>query len=173
MLTSFQAVKAQTYLFSNAQLQFVSEAPLETIQAWNKEVTGAIDLQQKTFVVQIKNTAFQGFNSPLQQEHFFENYLESHKYPRSVFKGKLIDVFDPNEPGTHEIRIKGILDIHGVQQERIVRVTVQVTPQGIRFNTQFTVQLADHQISIPRIVYQKISEEIKVQASGQLKAKQP
>lgn len=166
-------LNAQTYLFSKAQVHFVSEAPLEIIKATNKEVSGAIDLAQKSFVVQIKNKGFQGFNSPLQQEHFFENYLEAHKYPKSVFKGKLIDAFDPTTMGNHEVRIKGILDIHGIQQERIVRVNIQVSPSGIGFSSTFLVQLADHQISIPRIVHQKIAEEIQVQVLGQLIVKQP
>lgn len=172
-LSTFRTAQAQVYLFSNAQVQFTSEAPLETIQATNKEVIGAIDLQQRTFLVQIKNTAFQGFNSPLQQEHFFENYLESHKHPRSSFKGKLIDTFDPNATGVQYIRIKGILNIHGIEQERIVRVELNVAPKQITFKSAFTVPLHEHQISIPRIVHQKIAEEIKVQVQGELKLKQP
>ncbi len=167
------SASGQTYVFSNAQVQFISEAPLEVIKASNKEVIGALDLSEKSFVVQIKNTGFRGFNSPLQQEHFYENYLEVHKFPRSSFKGKLIDSFDPTQTGVQEIRIKGVLDIHGVQQERIVKVALQIGQQSISFNANFTVQLEDHQISIPRIVYQKIAEEIKVQAMGQLKVKQP
>lgn len=163
----------QTYLFYGAHVNFVSEAPLEIIKASNREVIGALDLEQKTFVVQIKNKGFQGFNSPLQQEHFFENYLEVHKYPRSIFKGKLIDSFDPNIIGKQEVRLKGVLDIHGVPQERIIRVNFEVGPQQIGFKSNFIVQLEDHQISIPRIVYQKIAEEIKIEVSGQLKIKQP
>lgn len=164
---------AQVYLFKNTTVAFVSDAPLEIIKAANNDVAGALQLTERTFFVQIKNESFKGFNSPLQQEHFFENYLEAHKYPRSSFKGKLIDTFDPNTTGVQYIRIKGILNIHGIEQERIVRVELNVGPKQITFKSAFTVPLHEHQISIPRIVHQKIAEEIKVQVQGELQLKQP
>lgn len=174
---AFLAFKApsgkELYEIQSAKASFVSDAPLEIIKAENAEVSGLIDFQEKTFVVQIKNKGFQGFNSPLQQEHFFENYLETHKFPKSSFKGKLIDPIDPSVPGNYEIRAKGRLDIHGVSQERIIKIQLQVSKQQIQFKSAFTVLLADHQISIPRIVYQKIAEEIKVSVSGNLQARKP
>lgn len=161
----------ELYEIQSAKAIFVSDAPLEIIKAENAEVSGLIDFKEKTFVVQVKNKGFQGFNSPLQQEHFFENYLEAHRFPKSSFKGKLIDPVDPSVPGTYEIRAKGWLDIHGVSQERIIKITLQVNKQQIQFKSAFVVLLADHQISIPRIVYQKIAEEIKVSVSGSLQAR--
>jgi hypothetical protein len=152
---------------------FTSEAPLEVIKATNNDIAGALNLSERTFFVQIKNESFSGFNSPLQQEHFFENYLEVHKHPRSSFKGKLIDSFDPSINGVQFIRIKGVLNIHGIEQERIVRVEVLVGPKGITFKSHFTVPLHEHQITIPRIVHEKIAEEIKVAVQGELQLKQP
>mgnify|MGYP002783648947 CR=1 FL=1 len=165
--------QGQTYIFKKAEVSFVSEAPLEVIKAKNSDISGALDLQEKTFFVQIKNGGFTGFNSPLQQEHFFENYLEVHKHPKSYFKGKIIDGFDPNIPGIQQIRIKGLLHIHGVDQERIVRVEVNVGPKTITFKSAFSVPLSEHQISIPRIVHEKIAEEIKINVQGELYLKVP
>lgn len=177
MFWAFLAFKTpsnkELYEIQGAKASFVSNAPLEIIKADNAEVSGLIDFQEKTFVVQVKNKGFQGFNSPLQQEHFFENYLEAYKYPKSSFKGKLIDPINLTVPGVYEIRAKGWLDIHGVSQERIIKIQFQVGKQQIQFKSAFTVMLADHQISIPRIVYQKIAEEIKVSVSGNLQLRKP
>lgn len=171
-LLAFKAPATGTlYEIQSARASFISEAPLEIIKAENTEVSGLIDFEQRTFVIQVKNKGFQGFNSPLQQEHFFENYLETHKFLKSSFKGKLIDLVDLNQPGTYDIRAKGMLDIHGVSQERIIKVQLQVGKQQIQFKSVFSVLLADHQISIPRIVYQKIAEEIKVTVNGNLQAR--
>lgn len=177
LLSVLLALKApaskELYEIHAAKASFVSAAPLEIIKAENAEVSGLIDFQEKTFVVQVKNKGFKGFNSPLQQEHFFENYLETHKYAKSSFKGKLIDPIDPTVSGIYEVRAKGWLDIHGVSQERIIKIQLQVNKQQIQFKSAFTVLLADHDISIPRIVYQKIAEEIKVTVTGNLQVRKP
>jgi hypothetical protein len=52
--------------------------------------------------------SFQGFNSPLQKEHFNENYVESDKFPEASFKGKIIEDQDLTVDGTYELRAKGI-----------------------------------------------------------------
>jgi len=104
--------------------------------------------------------SFRGFNSPLQQEHFNENYLESNQYPKATFSGKIIEDIDFTRPGTYTLRTKGILTIHGVAQERIIRAVVTVSGGVMRVNAPFTVALIDHQIAIPKIVRQKIAEVI-------------
>ena len=50
--------------------------------------------------------SFQGFNSPLQKEHFNENYVESDKFPDASFKGKVIEDVDLSKDGTYEVRAK-------------------------------------------------------------------
>ena len=70
------------------------------------------------------NRSFKGFNSPVQQEHFYENYIEDDKFPRSSFQGKIIEKIDANLTGDFNVRAKGILDIHGVKQERIIPGTL-------------------------------------------------
>ena len=52
------------------------------------------------------------------QEHFNENYLESDKYPKSVFKGKItnIDKVNFQKDGNYPILVNGILEIHGVKK---------------------------------------------------------
>jgi hypothetical protein len=160
---------AQQLLLKETNIEFISVARLELIKANNKSVTGVIDLQKQQLLIYVKNDGFKGFNSPLQQEHFFENYLEIHKYPKSTFSAKLIDSFDPEKNGIYHVRAKGILDIHGRQKERIIKVQIEVKGELISFQSQFSLLLEDHDVAIPRIVYQKIAEEIQVKVTGVLK----
>ncbi len=47
------------------------------------------------------------------EEHFNENYMQSNRYPKATFKGKIygLDVNSLTE-SPKELSIKGILDIH-------------------------------------------------------------
>lgn len=146
---------------------FRSEAPLELIEATSQDLKGIVDFSKGAFAFSVAINSFQGFNSPLQREHFNENYLESDKYERATFTGKIIENVDASTNGKFEIRAKGKLVIHGVEQERIIPVTLTIHDKNISFESQFTVLLREHNIAIPKIVYQKISEEIVVNINGE------
>ncbi|HEY0977108.1 MAG TPA: YceI family protein [Flavobacteriales bacterium] len=148
---------------NKAAVDFVSDAPLERITAATSEATGLLDPAQRTFVVRIPIRSFQGFNSPLQREHFIENYMEADEYPNAIFQGRLIEVIDLDKPGEHVVRAKGSFTVHGITQERIIECKVVVTPKGIRTTSKFPVTMADHDIRIPRVVQQKLSPVVEVQ----------
>lgn len=157
---------AQTGIYSeeNGVISFRSEAPLELIRASSNQLIGFLDNNRKTFSFKISMRSFQGFNSPLQKEHFNENYVESDKFPDASFKGKIIEDVDLSKDGTYEVRAKGDLVIHGIKQERIIKSTVTVKNNIINVNSNFTVLLSDHNIPIPIVVYKKLANEIKVEA---------
>lgn len=150
------------YRCDNGKVFFHSKASLESIEAGSNKLRGAIDPANRTFAWSVETASFKGFNSPLQLEHFNENYLESTKYPRISFTGKIIESTDFHTNGKYSIRAKGKLKIHGVEQERIIRSDMEVSGNKLKVKAEFTVLLADHDIHIPQIVHQKIAEEITV-----------
>jgi polyisoprenoid-binding protein YceI len=156
-------LKAQSlYTISMGSVYFKSDAPLEIIEASSKQLKGIIDPVKQTFAFSVMSSSFEGFNSKLQREHFNENYLESEKYPKSSFSGKIIEKIDFSKDGEYVLRAKGKLNIHGVEQERIIRSAVTVKNGVVAIRSDFTVLLQDHNITIPRVVHQKIAEEISV-----------
>ncbi len=146
----------------DGHVEFNSNAPLEVITASSEELTGIIDVSNKTFGFIVRMRSFEGFNASLQREHFNENYMESTRYPRGSFKGKIIEDVDFSVPGERTIRAKGVLSLHGVERERIIKAVMKVQPDGIRLESWFTILLADHDIRIPKVVNEKIAEEIDV-----------
>lgn len=134
---------------------------------------GAIDAANRTFIFTVDANSFHGFNSGLQREHFNENYLETSKFSKAAFQGKFIENIDFNTDGNYEIRAKGTLDLHGIQQERILKGTITIRGDEVSIHSQFTVLLEDHGIKIPRVVYQKISPEIAVTIYADLKPMAP
>ncbi len=149
-------------------ITFSSEAPMELIRASSDQLLGILDISKGQFAFKVSIASFAGFNNPLQQEHFNENYLESDTYPVATYSGKIIEYVDYTKKGVHKVRTKGKLSIHGVAQERIIRSTIVVAPGKIEIKSAFTVLLPDHNIKIPRIVNNNLSKEIQVTVSAVL-----
>lgn len=153
------------YKGSEGQVRFVSDAPLELIQASSNDLSGLVDTKKNSFAFLVKTRGFEGFNSPLQQEHFHENYLESARFPSASFTGKFIEDISELPEGKHQIRAKGRLKIHGQTVERIIKCQLLWAPPRMEVESQFTILLVDHQITIPQVVNQKIAEEVRVEVS--------
>ncbi|MEO5583515.1 MAG: YceI family protein [Saprospiraceae bacterium] len=150
------------YLSQNGRAIFKSEATLELITAKSNSLLGAIEPGTKEFAFSIKINSFQGFNSQIQRDHFLEDYMDQIDFPVATFLGRLIEDIPFNTPGTYSVRAKGMLTIHGVSKERIIKGSITIIPGAAQLTTSFSVPLADHGITIPRIVTQKIAEQIAV-----------
>ena len=151
------------YSTQKAALDFTSEAELELIKAASVEARGLIDPATNHFAFTVDINSFRGFNSALQREHFNEKYMESDKFPKASFSGKIIEQVDFSKDGSYDIRAKGDLDIHGIKQMRIIKGKIIISNGSLHVSARFTVPLSDHNISIPSIVSQKIATEIQVQ----------
>jgi polyisoprenoid-binding protein YceI len=172
ILISFIAIagmaEAKIYEVTNGIIRFHSDAPQELIKAQSAKLRGALDPEKKAFAFRIYMESFEGFNSPLQREHFNENYMESSKHPEAIFKGKIIEDIDLTKDGEYDVRAKGNLVIHGIEQERIIKAHVSSVKGTISISSDFIVTLADYNIKIPRVVYDKLAPEIKVSVNASL-----
>jgi polyisoprenoid-binding protein YceI len=155
------------YKTYKGSVKILSEAPLEIIKASSQDLRGVIDAEKHTFAFSINNMSITGFNSPLQQQHFYENYIEAQKYPVSTFEGKIIEQVDLSKDGDYTVRAKGILNIHGVEKERIIKSSLRIKNNVFFVSSQFTILLSEHNITIPRVVNQKIAEEIKISVDAE------
>lgn len=159
----FKIQPGKLYQTTNGRIDFRSDASLEIIRASSNDLIGLLDVSKNNFSFKVDIHSFRGFNSPLQKEHFNENYMESDKYPDASFKGKIIEDADLSVDGIYQIRAKGTLTIHNVPQERIIKTDVTVKKNIITVHSNFTILLSDHNIPIPKVVYQKLANEIKVE----------
>lgn len=158
------------YRCENGKIALKSDASLEVIEAKSNRLRGAVDFTNNSFAWTVEIKSFEGFNNRLQREHFNENYMESDKYPKASFAGKMIEKIDFQTPGTYEVRAKGKIIVHGVEQERIIKSQVLVSNNKVHISATFMVPLSEHNITIPRIVFQKIAEEIEVKIEADLKS---
>lgn len=160
LVIGFQS-KAQLFTTSTGQVSFFSKTPMEDIDATNKSVSSIINTATNEVAVQMRITNFV-FPNKLMQEHFNENYLESEKFPSATFKGKIKESVNLTVAGTYPITASGSATIHGVTRPIDLRGTIVSTGSTLALTCQFEVKLIDYNVKIPKIVFAKIAEVIKV-----------
>jgi hypothetical protein len=160
LLFSTQLI-AQQYYSKKGQVSFFSEAPIENIEAVNKDVSAIIDSQSGGFAFRLKIQDFT-FPNSLMQEHFNESYLESDKYPLSTFTGSIADISKLDLSSRQTLTVKGSLSIHGITQETEMVAYAQIINGELHISSIFDVVLEDYDIDIPKIMMYKIAEVIKV-----------
>jgi polyisoprenoid-binding protein YceI len=153
--------KGQLYMTNTGEVSFFSKTPMEDIDAINKSVSSIINTATNEVAVQMRITNFV-FPNKLMQEHFNENYLESEKYPSATFKGKIKESVNLTVPGTYAIEALGSATIHGVTRPIELKCSIVSIGNNLSLSCQFEIKLVDYQIKIPKIVFAKIAEVIKV-----------
>lgn len=147
---------------ANGSVHFISTAPLEIIEATSANVKGIIDRQTGEFAFSLAINTFEGFNSPLQREHFNEHYLESRLYPKATFTGKIIGFSDCKTDCEESIKAKGKFNIHNITQVMIIPVTFKRKNNQVNAKAKFDVKLEDFDIAIPKILESKIAPIVQV-----------
>jgi len=100
------------------------------------------------------------------EEHFNENYIESDKFPKATFKGKIQEHIDPSKDGTYPVTVTGDFQVHGVTQTRTITGNLKVSGGVVTMTSEFMVKCADHHIDIPQIVFHHIAESIRIRVSA-------
>ncbi len=156
-------IQAQKYITKNGKIHFYSTAPAEKIEAFNNQVNSALDISNGDFIFRVLMKSFQ-FEKALMQEHFNENYVESHKFPNATFTGTVTNLneIDFQKSGTYQAKIEGDLTIHGMTQKISEQGTFEVKDDKIHGKSTFYVAVADYDIKIPQAVITNIAEKIEV-----------
>ncbi len=166
-------LSAQRIFTKSASVSFdaTSNKSLEEVDA--KTSTGTIVVDAPTGAVEaaVLMKSFQ-FEKALMQEHFNENYVESTKFPKATFKGKIADLSKVNftKDGTYNVDVAGNLTMHGVTKAVTAPATFTVKGGKVSAQTNFSVALADYGIAIPSLVADKVAKVAKVSFSGALEA---
>ncbi|MDN5289472.1 MAG: polyisoprenoid-binding protein [Mucilaginibacter sp.] len=153
------------YVCKNAKINLFSSAPLEDIDATSNGGTSVFNASTGDLAFSVPIRSFQ-FQKSLMQEHFNENYMESDKFPNASFKGKVQEKIDVQKDGSFPVNVTGVFEVHGVKQNRTIKGTINISKGAVSLSSAFTVACKDHQIEIPKLVFQKIAETIQVKVAA-------
>lgn len=163
------SIQAQKYFTRDGQVSFYSDSPLEKIEAENDKLNCVLDYTSGRLQFAALVQAFH-FENALMQEHFNENYMESEKFPKAIFKGQTEDlggdiVYDKEI----DIRVKGELTIHGVTQMVETVGTIIFNQDGtVAATSVFNIRLEDYGVKIPGVVKDNIAEVVEIKVNVDL-----
>jgi polyisoprenoid-binding protein YceI len=163
VFAGIQYVSAQKYICKNGSVSLNASTPLEKIDCKNNQAASILDASTGEMVLNVLIKSFE-FKNALMQEHFNENYMESDKFPKATFKGKITNLSSVNfsKDGTYAVDIAGDITIHGATKPLTTKGNIVVKGGVVLANSKFTVHTADYNIIIPKLVEDKVAKDVEV-----------
>jgi polyisoprenoid-binding protein YceI len=167
-------------------VSFTSDAPIELIVGRTNKITGTVniddnlDFSKQPFSASVEvDLASIDTGIPLRNEHMRDNFLETAKYPKAIFKvtaatGKPTILQDGK---TIKVNALGEFSLHGKTLKRSIPVQVTYfkncpTTEGkfkdcdlIQIRSTFPVAFNDYNIKRPEVVFQKLADTVIVTLS--------
>lgn len=160
LLSNF--INAQERMTTNSGIiHFEASIPVfEEVQATNEKAIFILEPETSKLNCIILVKQFH-FKRALMETHFNENYIESDKYPKASFKGK-IEKFDLKNVSNDakQYVIRGKIEIHGKSKNIAVIAQIKNSTEGIEITSDFDLNTDDFKIEIPFIVRNKISKTV-------------
>jgi len=153
------------YVCKNARITLFSAALIEDIKAVSPSGVSVYNAATGELDFSVPMSSFK-FDKAFMQQHFNSDYMESDKYPKAIFKGKIPEHVDITKEGTYTVSATGELTVHGVARKRTVQGSLTVKNGIITMSSEFMVKCADHHIDIPQILFYHIAESIKITVSA-------
>ncbi len=163
---------SQKMMTRSGEIKFEASMPaFEEIAATNNTASCILDKATGDFVALALIKSFK-FKSPLMEEHFNENYLESTQFPKATFKGKILNFDATKITSKTTFELEGELTLHGVSKKIKTKITLSMIANKINVVSSFFVKPQDFKIEIPSLVKSKIAEKIEIAVNFNLEPKQ-
>jgi polyisoprenoid-binding protein YceI len=179
-IASAQARAFEVRNDGGSRIQFISDAPLETITGVTSHVTGSLNIDPNdlstargTIAVRIA-TIRTGID--LRDEHLrAANWLDAQRFPNATFEITAVEGatrLEPNRPT--DLRLRGRFTVHGVTRDVVANARVRYIPLTDEMRTQhvngdlvrgqasFDIQLTDYNVTVPLPVRLKVANQIRV-----------
>lgn len=170
LLSSFIVFSQEKILTKSSTITFEASVPsFQPVMGTNSNVTFVLNPATGEIASLALIKGFQ-FEMPLMEEHFNENYMETDKYPKAIFRGK-IEKFDTKNltEDYKDYVIKGNLELHGKSKD--INASAKITKTGSRITiiSDFAVNASDFSIPIPSLIKYKLDDKVKIQIIAVLK----
>ncbi len=166
---TIHVVSAQKFFSKDGKVSFnaTSANSPEKIEGSTNKGVFVLDASNGSVEMAVLLKGFH-FERALMEEHFNENYVESHKYPKANFQGSITDFKNVNlqKDGAYPVHIEGSLTLHGVTNKVSTTGTLTVS-NGIvsAAKTSINLNLTDYKIDIPGIVRDKVAQQAKIEVN--------
>ncbi|MBM9502351.1 YceI family protein [Leptospira sp. 201903071] len=153
--------KTKELVVKEANVQFLSEAPQETIRGTVSKVEGSANLDTKKVVIRVDLNALKVPNR-MMNNHMHENYLETEQHPIASFAG-VITKWDLK---SKTVEIEGEIGLHGITKKNVkIQGTIEEKEKDFLIRSNFEILLTDFKIEIPKLVVLKLNEKIRIETN--------
>lgn len=147
-------------------VKFISKAPMESFEGVTDKIDGYVTWEDEDFTNNSEIYFEVDLNSldtgiGLRNRHMRDNYLETDKYPFTHFAGKIVEAIKQDD-GSVKVKAEGTMFIHGVEKPITVEGIFMPVENGYRITTGFVVKLTDYKIKVPKLMFFKIDERMKL-----------
>lgn len=165
--TAFSVIAQDKFFTNTGTINFEASVPMfEEVRAVNRQVTILLEPKTSTFICTVIVKNFR-FKLDLMQEHFNQNYMQSNRYPKAIFKGKIqkFDLKDITEV-EKQYEIKGKLNLRGKSKDIVVNALIKRVPEGIQVISDFPILVSDFNIHIPSSIASKVATTANTELTG-------
>jgi len=148
------------------QISFEASIPsFEEIKAKNDKVYCVLNIKTGALSIVALINEFE-FKHALMKAHFNDNYIESDRYPKAIFKGKIAD-FNYNTIGTElkEFKLRGRLEMHGRTKEINTVAKLKKKDEVLEISSDFEINTDDFEVIIPFMFRTKIAKIVQIKTS--------
>jgi polyisoprenoid-binding protein YceI len=127
-------------------ISFFSSTPVEDITADNYKASSTLDTGNGDVIFSVPMQSFE-FEKALMQKHYNgEDFLDTKKYPRSKFVGKItnFESIDLKKNGTYTVTVEGDLTIKDKTNHIKEQGKITVIDGTITTESTFKITLADY-----------------------------
>ena len=169
-----RAAWAQEYhvdLAADNVVRFISKAPIDDFEGVTDRIDGFIVLgdgglaagatEGSEFYLEV-DLASLDTGIGLRNRHMRDNYLETDRFPYATLGGVFVEVAEGGN-GSFQVTAEGDLSIHGVSREAGPACSVSPSGRGYRARCAFELLLSDFDIEIPKVMFMKLANEIRLE----------
>lgn len=154
-------------------VKFISKTPIHEFEGITDKIDGYLFSKDDDTIVESEiyfevDLASINTGIGMRDRDMRENYLETDKYPYATYKG-VIKSLVPSGESKFNVNTMGVFSVHG--KEKPLSVTAQITNDGdgYKISSEFSVFLKDYDIDVPKLMFMKVNEEIKLRLDFRLK----
>lgn len=154
------------WMTRSGTIGFEAGTGIEDVDGVNTEVASLLNIKTGEIAFNVPVKSFH-FKRSLMEEHFNENYMETTKFPKASFQGKINDLSKVNftKDGSYSVTVDGELTLHGVTKKVSAPGSIKVSGGKITATSAFSIIMADYNIAIPGVVADKMSKDARIKVT--------
>lgn len=169
-LLAVTGVQAQSFYTETGEVTFHSKVPLHTFSGSSGNLTGLINLEDKTVDFYVDLETLDTGNGKRDKD--MRLTLDTEKHPFAEFFGTLISDFDPGLNEAQEVEVEGEFKIHGQKQKIVVKGTLTPEDGHLTLKAGWTLLLEDYDIEPPKLLFIKVDQEQDIEIEAKLAIQQ-